>query len=221
MRRWTLISVAAVALAAGGCASTGDDEAGTGGGGGTGGSAGTGGGAGASVNDQPLHQCSDAQVIVEDYLAHDLATDSTHYYWLGVGDTGIAVLKQPKSGGARTVVTEFPGYFSFLTGATTLPVSGDSQFYMDDTVADDADDYVYFSGDTQIWRVKKDGSEPVEAVSGPGLNELGPATCNFARSVLTEDAVFTCRQPSVDSHRSSARACSCTRPAIARSPSGP
>ena len=56
MRRWTLISVAAVAWAAGGCASTGDGNGAE-----TGGAGGTGGGAGATVNDHPLHECSDAQ----------------------------------------------------------------------------------------------------------------------------------------------------------------
>jgi hypothetical protein len=138
--------------------------------------------------------CADRTVVVEDYFAHDLAADSENYYWLGTSDVGIAVWKLAKSGGEKSLVTEFPDAFSFLLGLTDLPVSEDSQFMMDDTIADDADDYVYFSGDTQIWRAKKDGSGPVEAVSGPGLNELGPATCNFGRSVLTPDALFTCRQ---------------------------
>jgi hypothetical protein len=161
---------------------------------GTGGSAGTT-GSGAQPNvDEAVLECGDAQLIIEDYFAHDLAADSQNYYWLGTSDAGIGVWKLSKSGGDKSLVTEFPGYFSVLFGETDLPVAADSQLYMDDTVADDADDYVYFSGDTQIWRVKKDGSEPVQAVSGPGLNELGPATCNFARSVLTPDAVFTCRQ---------------------------
>jgi hypothetical protein len=155
--------------------------------------AGVGGGE-TSVQKQAVFACNDRTLVAESSFAHDLATDSANYYWLGVGDTGIAVLKKPKRGGDATTLTEFPGYFSFLLGDTALPVSGDSQLYMDDTVADDADDYVYFSGDTQIWRVKKDGSEPVQAVSGPGLNELGPATCNFARSVLGPDALYTCRQ---------------------------
>lgn len=173
-------------------ATPGGDVEGAGGHSGGGGSGG--GGATPSVAEQAVLDCADRTAVVEDYFAHDLATDSTSYYWLGVGAEGIAVLKQPKSGGERTIITEFPGYFSFLVGDTDLPVSGDSQFYMDDTVADDADDYVYFSGDTQIWRVKKDGSEPVEPVSGTALNELGPATCNFARSVLGPDALYTCRQ---------------------------
>jgi hypothetical protein len=197
MRRRTEISVwgLMLALCGAGCAAEGDgggsggeSHAGAGGSGATGGS-----GAQASVDDEALLDCADRTVIVDDYFAHDLATDSENYYWLGSGDEGIAVWKQSKRGGDKSLVTEFPGYFSFVLGTTDLPVSADSQFYMDDTVADDADDYVYFSGDTQIWRVKKDGSEPVQAVSGPGLNELGPATCNFARSVLTPDALYTCR----------------------------
>lgn len=71
---------------------------------------------------------------------------------------------------------------------------GERQVHTTSRTPRDADDYIYFSGDTQIWRVKKDGSEPVQAVSGPGLNELGPATCNFARSVLAPDALYTCRR---------------------------
>jgi hypothetical protein len=163
--------------------------------GGAGGGTSSGGsGAGASVQSQALFACSDGTLVAGSDFAHDLATDSLNYYWLGFGDTGIAVLKMPKRGGDVAVVAEFPDYFSFILGDTTLPVSGDAQFYMDDTVVDDADDYVYFSGDTQIWRAKKDGSEPVQAVSGGDLNELGPATCNFARSVLGPDALYTCRQ---------------------------
>jgi hypothetical protein len=194
----TEISVVAlvVALAGTGCGGDEGERDGSGGSGqaGTGGSAGTGGGGAQQGVDEAVVECGDATVVIQDYLAHDLATDSENYYWLGTGDEGIAVWKLSKGGGDKSLVTEFPGYFSFALGMTDLPVSGDSQFYMDDTVADDADDYVYFSGDTQIWRAKKDGSEPVQAVSGPGLNELGPATCNFARSVLTPDALFTCRQ---------------------------
>lgn len=198
MRTRTEVSVVALILgllvASCGGEGNGDGES-EGGSGGSGGSAGTSGaGAGPSVRDEAVLDCGDRTLIVEDYFAHDLATDSENYYWLGTGDEGIAVWKLPKSGGDKSLVTEFPGYLSFVLGTTDLPVSGDSQLYMDDTVADDADDYVYFSGDTQIWRVKKDGREPVQAVSGPGLNELGPATCNFARSVLTPDALFTCRK---------------------------
>jgi hypothetical protein len=170
------------------------DDGGNGGssGGGTGGTSGS--GATPSVVERAVVDCADRSVVVEDYFAHDLATDSENYYWLGTSDVGIAVWKLSKGGGEKVLVTEFPDAFSFLLGLTDLPVSEDSQFMMDDTIADDADDYVYFSGDTQIWRVKKDGSEPVQAVSGPGLNELGPATCNFARSVLAPDALFACRQ---------------------------
>src|SRR5687768_1924084 len=193
-RAETWVVAAILALLGAGCA---DDE---GGDGASGGQAGTGGGAGSSgsgarpnVAEGAVVDCNDRTVIIEDYLAHDLAADSESYYWLGTGAEGSAVWKLSKTGGDKTLVTEFPGYLSFLLGMTDLPVSSDSQFYMDDTVADDADDYVYFSGDTQIWRVKKDGSEPVQAVSGAGLNELGPATCNFARSVLTPDALYTCR----------------------------
>ena len=195
MRTQFSVVALVVGLAGAGCA----DDAGQGGGGageaGATGSSGTSGaGARPNVEDEAVLDCGDRTLIVEDYLAHDLATDSQNYYWLGTGDVGIAVWKLPKSGGDKSLVTEFPGYFSFALGMTDLAVSGDSQLYMDDTVADDADEYVYFSGDTQIWRAKKDGSEAVQAVSGPGLNELGPATCNFARSVLTPDALFTCRQ---------------------------
>jgi hypothetical protein len=193
----TEISVVALmlGLAAAGCGGGEGDGSGGSGQAGTGGSAGTGGaGAQQGVDAEAVLECGDATVVIQDYFAHDLATDSDNYYWLGMGDEGIAVWKLSKSGGDKSLVTEFPGHFSFALGMTDLPVSGDSQLYMDDTVADDADDYVYFSGDTQIWRAKKDGSEPVQAVSGPGLNELGPATCNFARSVLTPDALFTCRQ---------------------------
>lgn len=190
--RWLAIAVLSVCFA--GCENEGGgSKDALGGTGGVSSSSGGGGGAPSSAS-QALFACSDRKLVAGSDFAHDLATDSANYYWLGVGDTGIAVLRQPKSGGEPVVVTEFPGYFSFLIGDTALPVSGDSQFYMDDTIADDTDEYVYFSGDTQIWRVKKDGSEPVQAVSGPGLNELGPATCNFARSVLGPDALFTCRQ---------------------------
>lgn len=191
--RWAACVLFSVSLAACG---GGDDQANDdpmAGSGGTAGSGGSGGGGG-SGDTKAVLDCSDRTLIAEDELVHDLATDSKNYYWLGVGDAGIAVFKKPKSGGDTLKITEFSTYFSFILGDTDLPVSGDSQFYMDDTVADDADDYVYFSGDTQIWRVKKDGSEPVEAVSGPGLNELGPATCNFARSVLAPGALYTCRQ---------------------------
>jgi hypothetical protein len=191
MMRWLAIAVVSVSFA--GC---GDDDAGSNDAtGGAGGLSGSGGGGGkTSVDTKAVLDCADRTLVAGSDFAHDLATDSKNYYWLGLGQTGIAVLKKPKAGGENVVVTEFPGYFSFLTGATDLPVSGDSQFYMDDTVADDADDYIYFSGDTQIWRVKKDGSEAVQPVSGPGLNELGPATCNFARSVLGPGALYTCRQ---------------------------
>ncbi len=191
--RWAACVLFSVSVAACG---GGDDQANDdpmAGAGGTAGSGG-GGGGGASGDTKPVLDCSDRTLIAEDDAVHDLATDSKNYYWLGVGDAGIAVFKKPKSGGDTLKITEFPGYFSFILGDTDLAVSGDSQFYMDDTVADDADDYVYFSGDTQIWRVKKDGSEPVQAVSGAGLNELGPATCNFARSVLAPGALYTCRQ---------------------------
>ncbi|HWA72995.1 MAG TPA: hypothetical protein VG937_11690 [Polyangiaceae bacterium] len=193
MTRWLAIAVLSVCFA--GCGSDGGASDATGGAGGLSGSGGSGGGGGkTSVDKQAVLSCDDRTLVATSGFAHDLATDSLNYYWLGVGPAGIAVLKKAKSGGENSIVTEFPGYFSFLTGATDLPVSGDSQFYMDDTVADDADEYIYFSGDTQIWRVKKDGTEPVQPVSGTDLNELGPATCNFARSVLGPDALYTCRQ---------------------------
>jgi len=141
-----------------------------------------------------VRDCSDRTLIAGGNLEHDLATDATNYYWLDVSDVGIAVFKKAKAGGDPAIVSEFPDAFAFLFDKTDLPVSEDSQLLMDDTVADDADEYIYFSGDTQIWRVKKDGSEPVQPVSGAGLSELGPATCNFARSVLTTDSLYSCRQ---------------------------
>lgn len=170
-----------------------DEAAGSGGSGATGGSGG-GGGSTTTTDAKAVVSCADRQLVVNAPYVHDFATDASNYYWLAFSNYNIAVFKQAKSGGSPTIVTEFPGYFSYIAGDTTLAVSGDSQFYMDDTVADDLDDYVYFSGDKQIWRVKKDGSAAVEPVSGVALNELGPATCNFARSVLAPDALYACRQ---------------------------
>ena len=142
----------------------------------------------------PVRSCDDGEVIFTGELIHHLAFDSQSYYWLGLDDSGITISALPKAGGAVRTVTSFPSAFAYALGQTTLPVSADAELYMSDLVADDLDDYLYFSGDTQIWRVKKDGSEAVQPVSGEGLNELGPATCNFARSVLRAGVLYTCRQ---------------------------
>ena len=143
----------------------------------------------------PLHECGEAELIVEQESVHDLATDSDNYYWLGLTEIGeIAVYALSKSGGDVRVVTSFPTYFDYLLGATDLEVAQDATLLMDDTSADDDDEYVYFSGDTKIWRVKKDGTGQAERVSTDELNELGPATCNFARIQLTPDALFVCRK---------------------------
>src|ERR1051325_11768094 len=83
--------VAAVAIMAVGCGDSKDSdenagggEAGSGGNGATGGSSGSGGsGAMQSVDDKAVLDCADRTAVVTDYLAHDLATDSENYYWLG------------------------------------------------------------------------------------------------------------------------------------------
>jgi hypothetical protein len=180
-------------------AACGDDTGGTETGGEQNGD-GNGGGGGAETPDtnrEPVHPCSQGELIAADDLVHHFASDSGNYYWIGSDDIGIAIFALPKAGGDVRTVTSFPGYFSFILDQTTLPVSGDSQFLMSNLVADDLDDYLYFSGDSQIWRVKKDGSEPVQPVSGEGLDELGAASCNFAESILTQDSLYTCRRGNI------------------------
>jgi hypothetical protein len=163
--------------------------------------AGTGGGP--SV-DQPrgsaIRTCDSRQVIIQDKAGHHFASDRQSYYWFGSGMTGITIFAVPKAGGDPRVVTSFLDYTGYVLGETTLPVSKDFYYGGRDLVADDRDDYVYFGGDAQIWRVKKDGSEPVQAVSGPvvGENNLDEVprsipACNWARSQLTASALVSCR----------------------------
>ncbi len=198
MQRWIgLLSLGFAALTACGDDTNGAQPGGEGPGGeGNGGTGGDGPGQ-TSTNPQPVHPCSQGELIAAGELVRHFASDSDNYYWIGSDEIGIAIFALPKAGGDVRTVTSFPGYFSFILEQTTLPVSGDSQLLMSNLVADDLDDYLYFSGDSQIWRVKKDGSEPVQPVSGAGLDELGAASCNFAESILTEDSLYTCRRGSI------------------------
>jgi hypothetical protein len=164
----------------------------SGGAGGSGGSGGAGGSAPGPRQATALHACGDGTMLVTAHAIARIASDSQNVYWLGSEDADWVVKARAKSGGAIRTVAAVQHYYPGLSDPqTTSAASMDAPFGFDDLLADDRDDFVYFSGATKIWRAKKDGSEPVQPVS---TNAVGGGHCNAQPDRLTSKELFVCRR---------------------------